>query len=261
MSYTGCQRHPSITCPSGGSFASTTPGQGYTEYKKCKKQYLEMKYGKEPEKMPYQDKKINYTGAGVILVEDDNLILFHNPKLYTYSELGGYIDDADHKHKDPIAFAAARECYQESCKLIEFSNTSHLDSHYIDYHINDIKCYRCYFIAVRPGLISMEDYQSNHDKLIKDKAPGFYLETDGFTKFPIEQLKYALDKSKNPKKALYIKTDESGERYFIRDRTKNILKIALADDKFIKNINNSILSFTRRNCDGYLTLESNETTN
>jgi len=185
---------------------------------------------KRSKRVPAKKEYSGYTGAGVIIIEqyknkdktrdEPAIILFKGTGSQKYNDLGGSIDKKDDTGKYPLATTAAREAFEESRGLIKFTKPTHIGPLFIDK-----KKYRGHIVAIKPGSLKTEDYQSNRDKLDKKQGiPHIWKETDEIARFYISDLVSKGIFKRGSKRTL---NDADGRKRSIGVRSMDIVKEAI----------------------------------
>jgi hypothetical protein len=125
-----------------------------------------------------------FSGAGVLIFNGDNIILFRERKSRAYTEPGGKFDK---KHKD-LEEVAIDELYEETCCLFDMTNIQYKNN-YIDIEYDNGRLYRIYIINIVGETEDLESkYKENLYRLNYLKAKKYYLETDKIVFVSIEEI-------------------------------------------------------------------------
>lgn len=174
--------------------------------------------------------KINKTnekgGAGVLLFEEDNMILFREKKEGVYTEPGGSFDVKKH---NTIESTALDELFEETCGLFKSTKIQSKKNHF-ELHFKEKKSYRVYILDI-PYIASLrKDFASNLKHLRVMNAKKIFLETDNVTRVNIDVLRNAvlnIGKKKhddlNKKHEVYV-VDKYGKEITLKRRTVRVLR-------------------------------------
>ncbi|MBS0285944.1 MAG: hypothetical protein JSR17_01090 [Proteobacteria bacterium] len=168
----------------------------------------------------------NIGGAGVLLFEEDNVILFREKKEGVYTEPGGSFDEKKHC---TIESTAIEELFEETCALFK-STKIQTKKNFFELHFKEKKSYRVYTLDI-PYITSLRrDYTCNLNRLNDINANKIFLETNNVTRVNVGVLRNAIlniGKKKhddlNKKHEVYV-VDEYGNQITLKRRTVRVLR-------------------------------------
>lgn len=168
------------------------------------------------------------TGAGIMLLHNNNVILFKNKRSGKYSEGGGLIDPGE-----SITQTASRELREESLNTFLIRNPSKSFS---------IKTgpYVCFCITL-DGRINKNHYYNNKNKIVSN-APHYWKETTEMTMVPIRNMVEMTEKK------LKTVTDTNNKTITVSDRTRRCFRHIYP--KLVKKSINNPLKINKRKYKG-----------
>lgn len=177
-------------------------------------------------------------GAGVLLFEENNVILFREKKEGVYTEPGGSFDIKKHKQ---IEDTAIDELFEETSCLFSSKKVETKKNHF-DLHFKEKKSYRIYTLDI-PYITSLRrDFKTNLKHLQNMNAKKYYLETDDVTRVNIDVLRNAVlnigkKKHNNLNKIheVYV-IDEYNNEITLKRRTVRVLRKWFILNKQVKRI-------------------------
>lgn len=115
-----------------------------------------------------------FSGAGVLIFNGDNILLYRERKSKAYTEPGGKFDK---KHKT-LEDVAIDELYEETCCLFDIVDL-HRKNNYVDIEYDNGRLYRLYVINLICNIDNLKfKYEQNLNRLISSRAKKYYLETN-----------------------------------------------------------------------------------
>lgn len=167
-----------------------------------------------------------FSGAGVLIFQDDNILLFRERKSKRYTEPGGKFD----KKHDNIEDTAIDELYEETCCLFDIRNIEKRNN-YVDIEYIKGYLYRLYIINIHDKIEDIEDtYKQNLKRLVQINAEKYYLETDDVVFVKVDDI------LKNNKNII----GDNGKKIKLRHRVKMGVSALFDEIENIKPLNVTI---------------------